>query len=52
MNRRLPILLRSAMYALRGGFLIRPLLIAVPLGLTDAALSAIEEAVPDRSLGS
>jgi uncharacterized membrane protein len=46
MNRRLPILLRSAMYALRGGFLIRPLLIAVPLGLTGAALSAIEEAVP------
>jgi uncharacterized membrane protein len=46
MNRRLPILLRSAMYALRGGFLIRPLVIAILLGLVGAGLSAIEEAVP------
>src|SRR5271165_1043280 len=46
MNRRLPILFRSAMYALRGGFLIRPLVIAIMLGLGGAGLSAIEEAVP------
>jgi uncharacterized membrane protein len=46
MNRRLPILLRSAMYALRGGFLIRPFIIAILLGLVGAGLSAIEEAMP------
>ena len=46
MNRRLPILLRSAMYALRGGFLIRPLVIAILLGLIGAGLSATEEALP------
>ena len=46
MNRRLPILLRSAMYALRGGFLIRPLAIAILLGLIGAGLSATEEALP------
>jgi uncharacterized membrane protein len=46
MNRRLPVLLQSAMYALRGGFLIRPLVIAVALGATGAVLSDAEEAVP------
>jgi uncharacterized membrane protein len=38
--------LRSAAYALRGGFLVRPLLIAVALGLCGALLSSLEEAVP------
>jgi uncharacterized membrane protein len=33
-------------YALRGGFLIRPLLIAIILGLCGAVLSAVEEANP------
>jgi uncharacterized membrane protein len=47
MHRRLPALVRSAMYALRGGFLIRPLLIAIVLGAAGAILSAAEEAAPN-----
>jgi hypothetical protein len=47
MNRRLSVLLRSATYALRGGFLVRPLVIAILLGITGAVLSATEEAIPD-----
>ena len=43
---RLPVLFQSAMYSLRGGFLIRPLVIAVVLGVTGAVLSALEEAAP------
>ena len=46
MFERLPVLFRSAMYALRGGFLIRPLAIAVILGIAGAALSSLEEATP------
>ena len=46
MFKRLPLRLRSAAYALRGGFLIRPLLIAVFLGMCGAVLSAVEEAHP------
>ncbi|HLN08660.1 MAG TPA: DUF2254 domain-containing protein [Xanthobacteraceae bacterium] len=46
MNRRLPLLVRSAMYALRGGFLVRPFVIAILLGIAGAVLSATEEAVP------
>ena len=46
MFERLPLLIRSAMYALRGGFLIRPLVIAVILGTAGAVLSALEEATP------
>ena len=49
MHRRLPVLVRSAMYALRGGFLVRPLVITIVLGITGAALSAAEEAVPSIS---
>jgi uncharacterized membrane protein len=37
------------MYALRGGFLIRPLAIAVILGITGAVLSSLEEATPQIS---
>ncbi len=44
-NRLLP-LLRTAMYALRGGFLERPLLISITLGLLGAVLSSLEESVP------
>ena len=45
MNRLFP-LLRTAMYSLRGGFLVRPLLISVALGVLGAALSSLEEAFP------
>ena len=34
------------MYALRGGFLIRPFVIAILLGAVGAVLSSLEEAVP------
>jgi uncharacterized membrane protein len=42
----LPLRLRSVAYALRGGFLVRPLLIAVALGVCGAVLSSVEEATP------
>ncbi|MBC8139118.1 MAG: DUF2254 domain-containing protein, partial [Fibrella sp.] len=38
--------LRHVTYNLRGGFLIRPLVIALTLGLFGAVFSALEEAVP------
>jgi len=44
--KQLPLRLRSAAYFLRGGFLVRPLVIAVFLGLCGAVLSALEEAFP------
>jgi uncharacterized membrane protein len=37
------------MYALRGGFLVRPLLISVALGLAGAVLSSLEETLPALS---
>lgn len=46
MNKSLPLLLRHAMYNLRGGFLIRPLTIALVLGGTGALLSWLEEEFP------
>jgi uncharacterized membrane protein len=46
MLERLPILFRSAMYALRGGFLVRPLAIALILGAVGALLSSLEESLP------
>jgi uncharacterized membrane protein len=49
MFERLPALFRSAMYALRGGFLIRPLIIALFLGTAGAVLSWLEEAAPEIS---
>jgi uncharacterized membrane protein len=49
MFERLPILFRSAMYALRGGFLIRPLAIAVILGTAGAVFSSLEEWSPEIS---
>jgi len=46
MRRSFPLMLRSLMYALRGGFLVRPLVIALLLGATGAVLSSLEEAIP------
>jgi uncharacterized membrane protein len=46
MFEHLRVLSRSAVYALRGGFLIRPLVIAVVLGAFGAVLSSLEEATP------
>ena len=42
----LPLRLRSAAYALRGGFLVRPLAIAIILGTCGAVASSLEEAQP------
>jgi uncharacterized membrane protein len=46
MNKRLPLLVRHVMYNLRGGFLVRPLTIALALGCSGALLSWLEGAVP------
>src|SRR5579864_7644453 len=46
MYERLALMMHAAMYALRGGFLVRPLVIAIVLGISGAALSSAEEAVP------
>jgi len=48
-NKRLPLLVHHVMYNLRGGFLVRPLVIALTLGGAGALLSWVEEAVPDVS---
>jgi uncharacterized membrane protein len=49
MRKNLPFLLRRAMYNLRGGFLIRPLIIALTLGCVGALLSWLEEMFPEVS---
>ena len=46
MNRRLPLLVRDVLYSLRGGFLVRPLIIALVLGCSGATLSFFEETYP------
>lgn len=46
MNYRLPQWLRHALYNLRGGFLVRPLIIALTLGFVGAFLSWLEETFP------
>ena len=46
MHRRLPLLFRAIAYALRGGFLIRPFVIALALGAVGAVLSSLEEQFP------
>ena len=38
--------LRSALYALRGGFLVRPLVIVLTLGAAGAIFSDVEERLP------
>ena len=45
MHKRLPLLFRHITYNLRGGFLVRPLIIALSLGCLGAVLSWIEESV-------
>jgi len=49
LNERLFLSFRHVMYSLRGGFLVRPLIIALTLGSAGAILSALEEAVPALS---
>jgi uncharacterized membrane protein len=49
MHRSLPLVLRSISYALRGGFLVRPLVIALFLGTAGAVLSSLEETLPSIS---
>ncbi len=46
MHRRLPLLFRAIAYGLRGGFLIRPFVIALALGAAGAVLSSLEEQIP------
>src|ERR1700739_4205003 len=46
MHRRFPLLLRAIAYGLRGGFLVRPFVIAVALGAAGALLSSAEYRVP------
>src|SRR5277367_5144511 len=48
-DNRLPLWIRRAMYNLRGGFLIRPLTIALALGAIGALLSWLEETFPSIS---
>ncbi|HTV33291.1 MAG TPA: DUF2254 domain-containing protein [Methylocella sp.] len=43
---RLPLFVQTATYALRGGFLIRPLLISLSLGMIGMCLSSAEENFP------
>jgi uncharacterized membrane protein len=49
MHRRLPLLFRAITYGLRGGFLIRPLAIALVLGAVGGVLSSLEEQLPALS---
>jgi uncharacterized membrane protein len=49
MNERFALQLRRAFYHLRGGFLVRPLCIAVTLGFGGAFLSWMEEELPGAS---
>jgi len=45
-NKRLPFWLRHVTYNLRGGFLLRPPIIALTLGFAGAVLSWMEESFP------
>src|SRR5271166_6600764 len=45
-TRSIPVLFRSVLYALRGGFLLRPFVIAFTLGTVGAVLSSLEEKFP------
>ncbi len=47
--KRLPLFWRHVAYNLRGGFLVRPLIIALALGAAGALVSAAEEAWPALS---
>jgi uncharacterized membrane protein len=50
MQPRLPILFRTIAYEIRGGFLVRPFVIALALGVAGAVLSSFEARIP--SLGA
>src|ERR1700748_2533926 len=50
MHRRLPLLFRAIAYGLRGGFLIRPFVIALALGAAGGVLSSLAEQT--RTLGA
>jgi hypothetical protein len=45
----LPVLLRAVAYAIRGGFLIRPFIIALALGIAGMVFSWAEEQAPEIS---
>ena len=49
MNKRLTLLLRQLAYNLRGGFLVRPLGIALPLGCAGVLFSWLEAEFPEFS---
>ncbi|HXJ79140.1 MAG TPA: DUF2254 domain-containing protein [Candidatus Methylomirabilis sp.] len=49
LNERLFLSFRHVTYSLRGGFLVRPLIIALALGCAGALLSALEETIPGLS---
>ena len=49
MNERFTLLIRRAVYNMRGGFLVRPLTIALSLGCAGALLSWVEEEIPGFS---
>lgn len=50
MSKNFPLIIRRAMYNLRGGFLVRPLIIALVLGGAGALLSWLEEEFPAASV--
>jgi uncharacterized membrane protein len=45
-NKRLSLVFRHILYSLRGGFLVRPLSVAIALGCIGALLSQMEETYP------
>ena len=49
MHKRLSLIVRNILYSLRGGFLVRPLTVALVLGFLGAFLSESEEAFPALS---
>jgi hypothetical protein len=46
LHHRLPLIFRAIAYALRGGFLILPFVIALSFGAAGGVLSSLEEQVP------
>jgi uncharacterized membrane protein len=48
-SKNFPLIIRRAMYNLRGGFLVRPLIIALVLGCAGAMMSWLEEQFPVTS---
>ena len=49
MDKRIPLVIREVAYNLRGGFLVRPLIITLTLGCLGAVLSFLEELIPGFS---